>query len=198
MRTFDDALAVLLDGVTKFDLTESQAAVWRVALADIPPEALYAAAFQLLRESSYAPSIASWRERALFHVGQGKGHAVTPAEAWDEMRRNRKLYSPYNSHEKNGRIQWSSEVVRRAAEAVQWTDLSWTVEQLPTIRAQFERYVTQLAGKRDAIDAANETLELLPGVRQLLERSSAKALYGADYRDPVQSEHRMIEPEHQL
>ena len=175
MTTFDDALAVLLDGAPKFDLTESQIAVWRIALADVPPEALYVAAFRLIRESKYAPSIEAWRTLALAYIGGGVANKITSGEAWDEMRKNRKKYSPYDRNQ-NHLITWTSEAVRRAAEAVQWTDLSWTNEQIPTIRAQFERYYNALVDKREEIDAARETVALLPGMDALLGKMDAKRL----------------------
>jgi hypothetical protein len=111
---------------------------------------------------------------------------LTASEAWEEMRRNRKRYSPYASHEQNARIRWSSEAVRRAAEAVIWTDMNWTSEQLPTIRAQFERYYNALRDKHEAIDAHHEIDALVDQVtRSLPMGQPLAALYGAEYRDPI-------------
>lgn len=186
MPTFGDALAVLLEGFPKFDLSDSQEAMWQALLSDVPPEALCIAAAQLARESRFAPSIAEWRERALTASGKGAAHALSAADAWEVMRRNRRAYSPYASHEDNERrVRWPSEAVRRAAEAVCWTDMNWTSEQIPTIRAQFERYYNSIAGKQNAIDASNDAAALMPMVQALMGRTDAKQLYGADYRDPL-------------
>jgi hypothetical protein len=71
---------------------------------------------------------------------------------------------------------WSIEAVRRAAEAVKWRDPDWTSEQIPTIRAQFERYYNALRAKQDSIDSANEAIALLPGVQRLLANTNANQI----------------------
>jgi hypothetical protein len=78
---------------------------------------------------------------------------LTAAEAWDELYRNR--------HSRRDKPNWSSEIVRRAAEAVRWADRDWQSDQIPTIRAQFERYYNALMGKKKfqaQIEVAQELL----------------------------------------
>lgn len=107
---------------------------------------------------------------------------LTAADAWEEMRRNRRRYSPYASHEQNARITWSSDLVKRAADAVGWTDMDWTAEQVPTIRAQFERYYNSLSTKKTELMATSDARV------SLLEERLCKRmpqLYGTDYRDPL-------------
>ncbi len=68
--------------------------------------------------------------------------------------------------------------MHRAAQAVNWTDAGWTTEQIPTIRAQFERYYNAIAEKQEVIDSVNDTLALLPSMQKLLSATDAKRLLG--------------------
>lgn len=157
------------------------AAYWR-HLHMISADALARALSEHVASSKFAPSVAELRAGSLAPCQLGK----TAAEAWDEMRRNRKLYSPYADHETNeARVKWSSVAVRRAAEAVCWTDLTWASEQLPTIRAQFERYYNALKGKRDLIERKIEAAETTQRIGGMLGLNDLVQLYGADYRDPL-------------
>lgn len=148
-------------------------AYW-MSLHDLSADQLLRALVEHSAHSTFAPSISELRAlcRPINDLG------LTAAEAWDEMRRNRKKYSPYDRNQ-NHLITWSSEAVRRAAEAVQWTDLSWTTEQIPTIRAQFERYYNGLVGKQTKIDNRNDAEQLVQGIRGMIGLSGPKELYGA-------------------
>lgn len=176
MNAFREGLKVLVASKPRFSITREQADVWELLLSDIPGEALLLAAMKLARESEYDPTPASWRKRALEISGAAVSR-LTAAEAWDEMRRNRKRYSPYERNQ-NHEIRWSSEAVHRAAQAVNWTDAGWTTEQIPTIRAQFERYYNAIAEKQEVIDSVNDTLALLPSMQKLLSATDTKRLLG--------------------
>ena len=99
---------------------------------------------------------------ALAISGNGKVGRLTAAEAWAEMYRNR--------HSVSGKPPtWTSDAVRKAAEVVNWRDPDWLSEQVPMIRAQFERYYSSLQGKaRDtaAIEVAQHLLTLSRDRRQ--------------------------------
>lgn len=156
------------------------AAYWR-HLHDLTADDLARALVEHSSSSKYAPSVAELRMCAK----PATSIALTAAEAWDQMRRNRKLYSPYASQDQNARIQWSSEAVLRASEAVGWTDLTWTQEQLPTIRAQFERYYNAIKDKTSAIDAKSDAAQLVRTISGMVGLNGLKQLYGSDYRDPT-------------
>ncbi len=147
-------------------------AYW-MSLHDLAAPDLLRALVEHANHSAYAPSTAELRAlcRPMSEIG------LTAAEAWDEMRQNRKKYSPYERNQ-NHLIRWSSEAVRRAAQSVEWTDLSWTPEQIPTIRAQFERYYNALVGKQTKIDNRNDAEQIVQGIRGAIGQSRSE-LYGA-------------------
>lgn len=173
--SFEIGLRILMDSRPRFELTPNQAVTWKLLLSDVPPESLVVAAVLLAREDKWEPSPAEWRKRALEVAGRGATSRLTAAEAWDEMRRNRKRYSPTERNQ-NHKITWSSIAVLRAAEAVGWTDLTWELEDLPTIRAQFERYYNSLSEKAATIERTSEVLAELPGIKALLDRTNARRL----------------------
>ena len=159
-------------------------AYW-LSLHDIAPADLMRALVEHAAHSQFAPSIAELRTlaRPISELG------LTAPEAWDEMLRNRRKYSPYERNH-NHLITWSSEAVRRAADAVGWTDPNWESEQLPTIRAQFERYYVAVRGKQERIDNRNEAEQIVIGMRGLIGKRGTAELYGRDYRDPPPEETR--------
>lgn len=173
--SFEIGLRIILDSRPRFELSPQQAVTWKILLADISDGALVTSAIMLAREDKWEPSPAEWRSRALAVDGRGSVARLTAAEAWDEMRKNRRRYSPTEQN-KNHLIQWSSEAVKRAAEAVNWTDMGWESEQIPTIRAQFERYYNSVADKAATIERVSEAEHLLPMVQNLLMRTNAKRL----------------------
>lgn len=157
------------------------AAYWR-HLHMLSADELGRALSEHVGRSTFAPSVAELRSAARPPAALGK----TAGEAWNELRKNRALYSPYASHETNeSRVKWSSRAAQRAAEAVCWTDMSWTVEQIPTIRAQFERYYNALKDKSELIDRKMEAAEITQGISGMLGLKGLAQLYGAEYRDPV-------------
>lgn len=168
MKTFADALRLLMALFPKFDLSREQAAAWSAALADSEPETLCAAALQLSRESQYPPSIKEWAERA--RLCGGRALPMTAAEAWDEMRMHRTKRAQTRYNVSPYMPAWSSEAVRRASEAVQWDSPDWESEQLPTIRAQFERYYNAQSQRQEAIDGALAASDLLPGAMRAIGR----------------------------
>lgn len=173
--TFERGIRIILDSRPRFELTPQQAVTWKILLADISDEALLISALMLSRESKWEPSPSEWRDRALAVDGRGSAARLTAAEAWDEMRRNRRRYSP-TERNRNHEITWTSQAVKRAAEAVNWTDMGWESESLPTIRAQFERYYNAIADKESTFERVEEARELLPMVERLIGRMDVKRL----------------------
>jgi hypothetical protein len=134
-------------------------------LADLPRADIERAAVQHCANSTAWPTPAHLRSPAK----EADQNAMSASEAWDEMYRHR--------HAHTVSPKWSSEAVARAAQAVNWNEPSWLTEQLPTIRAQFERYYTAVAKRTEKREQHNEALALL-------EKSvvkDAKELYGKDY-----------------
>lgn len=173
--TFEIGLRIILDSRPTFELTPQQAVTWKLLLADISDDALVTSAIMLAREDKWMPSPAEWRSRALAVDGRGSVARLTAAEAWDEMRRNRGRYST-TERNNNHLIKWSSDAVRYAAEAVQWTNMAWESDQIPTIRAQFERYYNAVSDKAATIERVSEATALLPMVQGLLNRTNVKRL----------------------
>lgn len=167
MSKYKAAFQLLFAAYPRWDVPPETIATWEILMGDIDADTALIAAGQLASESAYPPSLAEWKQRARSLSGDGPGNRLTAAEAWDELTRNRRKVvgrlSPTS-------VAWSSEAVQRAAHAVRYTDTDWLSDQIPTIRAQFERYYLALAAKTDAIDAANDARALLerPGVRKML------------------------------
>lgn len=162
------------------------AAYWR-HLHDVPAELLARALAEHVAWSKFAPSVAELRACL---VPPSK-LAKTAAEAWTELRKNRSLYSQYATHVQNEeRCKWSSRAAQRAAEAVNWIDPEWKVEQIPTIRAQFERYYNAIKDKSELIERKCAAAELTQNIGGMVGLNGLAQLYGRDYVDPIPDEPR--------
>lgn len=144
-------------------------------------------------QSKFAPSVAELKAAAVPADVVG----LTAAEAWDEMRRNRKVGVLLKYEERpeaharlSASIRWSSEAVRRAAEAVDWTNGDWMTEQIPTIRAQFERYYNAIKGKTELLDRKSDADQLVRSIGSMGGLKGLAQLYGPDYADPTPDEPR--------
>jgi hypothetical protein len=119
-------------------------------LCDLPREAVeHAAAEHVALEPAW-PLAANLRRLA---KATDEEVSLTASEAWEEMYRHR------HAHSRNP--QWSSPAVERAASAVNWDSPDWLREQLPTIRAQFERYYTAIEKREGRTRARVEVSTLL-------------------------------------
>jgi len=161
MSTFATSLQILLDAHPRWDLSAQAARTWAALLSDVSPALLHSAAIDLARYSKFPPTPAEWRERAEALAGRGTAASLTPGEAWDEMYRNR-----HARH--SGPVAWSSAAVQQAARVVRWDDHDWLADQLPTIRAQFERAYVGIQAKGAAIARAHDALEFAPQVEALM------------------------------
>jgi hypothetical protein len=99
------------------------------ALADLLQEAVERAAVAHVAQESAWPLAANLRRLAKGTSDLGR---LMASEAWNEM------YGHRHAHTEHPK--WSTPAVERAARAVNWNDPNWLTEQIPTIRAQFERY----------------------------------------------------------
>jgi len=171
MSTFAQALGILLSAYRNWDLSREDAEVWAMSLSDVSADDLHVAAFQLVRESKFQPTIAEWRERA--SALRPAGVATSIADAWDELLRNRKLYQSQRYESRPERLKpysWSSEAILRAAKGVQWSS-DWAEGSLTTTRAQFERYLRQHLESEGVASRAQSALEFAKGVGVLGERA---------------------------
>lgn len=174
---FKSFMRAVVGAYPTWPCTTSTVQVYWMTLKDIPPERLMHALSLHVGTSKFPPSAAELRTAA-----DGPSTALTYAEAWDEMRRNRKLYSPTERNQ-NYRITWSSETVRRAAEAVGWTNLNWLESDMPTIRAQFRMAYESLDRKREEIDRHETADQIVASVRGSIGLRGIGALYGKGYVD---------------
>lgn len=159
--------------------TRETIAVYWAHLYDLDKDEMSRAISLHLATEKFAPAIAEIRRAA-----QGPDMSSTYVEAWDEMRRNRKLYSPYASQEQNeARCRWSSEKSRRAAEAVGWTNLNWLESELPTIRAQHRMAYESLQRKVAEIEKHQSIDHLIGQMKGSLRLRGNEALYGKNYVD---------------
>lgn len=155
---------------------ETPTGYW-IHLHQYPPNVLARALSIHIGRSKYAPTVAELREIADRLQKPERLLALTPGEAWDEMYRNR------HRVDRRKPVVWSSPAVERAARVVNWDDPEWLSEQIPTIRAQFERAYSGMSNKADAIEKHAEAELMLEGIDRLLGGGVAR-LYGADYKDP--------------
>lgn len=125
--------------------------VFYAALADCERADLERAVIAYIANETAWPTAAGLRKYA--RPQPAGAAALSPSEAWQELYINR--------HHRRDNPNWSSESVRRAAEAVQWSSRDWTTDQLPTIRAQFERYYTSITTKQHGQAALEVAAQLL-------------------------------------
>jgi len=152
-----------------WNLGAEQMALWdRILSESFSPDELAAGAIHFARTSVFPPTLASWSSAA--QVAR-MAHRHSAIEAWEEMYRNR--HARYL-----GPVKWSSEAVLRAACAVRWDDPMWETEQLPTIRAQFERYYNSIADKQERTDAVQVSKRIAEQIK-----ANTAQLYGPGYMD---------------
>lgn len=106
------------------------------SLHDMPRNELERATIAHVSQEVSWPIVAKLRALAKMNHDDD---TLTASEAWEEMYRFR------HAHARNP--SWSSQAVERAAEAVRWNDPDWRSDQIPTIRAQFERYYNSIEAK---------------------------------------------------
>jgi hypothetical protein len=113
----------------------STIAAWADMLEDIDADAAMAALRAFLAEDSRRPSIADIRKRAT-----AKGRPVDAGQAWDEVQR------AISRHGRTRSFRSEHPSVQRAVDAIGWIAICDTnMDDVPTLRAQFERYLKGFA-----------------------------------------------------
>ena len=154
-------MALLVSAYPSWPCSEGTVLAFWCALGDLPREAIERAAVAHVAQETSWPVAATLRRLAQPRALPG---GLTASEAWEEMYRHR--------HAHTRSPQWSSPAVERAAEAIRWNDPDWLSEQIPTIRAQFERYYLAVEKREARVAASAEADALL----QLAMGSSSGAL----------------------
>lgn len=158
----EQAWAVLMAAYPRWDVAPAQRRAWDVLLADVPDDLLFAGAVAFARKSEFPPTVAGWRTAAAELRSQRE--EVTAAEAWAALEANRRRF-PYTGHldrpASRGEPIWPNQAAARAAESVRWNDPNWEAEQIPTLRAQFERYYVSLSRKQDELAQVEGTHRVL-------------------------------------
>lgn len=154
--------------------TDTIVAFWK-SLRDLEPRDIVRGVLEFLQVSKFPPTVGELRERALPAVDI----ELAIVDAFDEIRRNRAVASLMRFETREERLQelrarivWSSESVRRAAEAVSWRT-EWSPSQAPTIRAQFGRYLRALLVKERREAESLAVLGSVPSFLQLCESTTA-------------------------
>lgn len=139
------------------------------SLEDLPRQEVERATIAYIAQETAWPVVAKLRSIALLNHDD---NTLTASQAWDEMYRHR--------HAHTRAPKWSSPAVESAARAVSWNDPCWLTEQIPTIRAQFERYYNAMAAreKRNSSLLEGERLYRLSGWAK-----DTKALSQPDYEE---------------
>jgi len=166
----------LISAYPSWPCSEATAQVFWDAIGELPRAELERATIAHIAQETAWPIAAKLRALAKMNHDD---NTLTASEAWEEIYRHR------HAHTRNPK--WSSEAVERAANAVRWNDPDWLSEQIPTIRAQFERYYNAIEAKakRNESLLESENLYRLTGMAR-----GMKELYGADYRDPEEEPRR--------
>jgi hypothetical protein len=155
--------------------TESMLRLWTAMLEDLPAsEAMRALRAYLAEGPPHPPCISDIRRR----VAEARVDAIDAGAAWGEVQRAIRNYG-YNRSPP-----WSHPAVAHAVDALGWRTICHTLEtDLPTLRAQFERYLKgYLDGQRreansGALEAHVERRGQLAGadlVAGLLGKGGAK------------------------
>lgn len=162
---FACVMAYIVAGVGKPVSTE-QAEVYYDLLGDLPLPALQLAARQALLESRYPtiPTVGTLRQLA---VALMQPRALQPLEAWELVLR---AVNRFGLSGRDRALATLPEPVRSAARALGWPSLcDLTLEQLPTVRAQFRDAYNAMAARaeHEALPPTRyqqQTRELLDGV----------------------------------
>lgn len=128
-----ELLAVIADAFPgRFSCTAGTLRVWAVMLEDTSWNDAQAALREYLCTGVHPPAIADIRTR----VAARQLCAPDIAQAWPEVMRAIARVGRY------GQPTWSSPLVAAAVESIGWLALCGTHDDaLPTVRAQFERYL---------------------------------------------------------
>ncbi len=134
--------------------SESMLRLWHSMLLDVEArEATVAVLGYLADGPSYPPSISDIRRR----VADERVPSSDIATAWEEVRKALAREGRYRNP------QWPSPIVAGAVETIGWLSLCDTLdEDLPTVRAQFERYLkarVETAHKAENFGSLKETLQ---------------------------------------
>lgn len=159
---FAPIMAYLSSAVGK-PVAQNQAEVYWDLLGDLPSEVLATAARQVLLESAYPtlPTVGTLRQRCLALM-QPPG--LQAMEAWELVMR---AVNRYGFAGETRALATLPDVAARAARALGWQSLcDATVEQIPTVRAQFRDAYNSLAQRQER--------EALPPARY--QRQAAKVL----------------------
>ncbi len=146
-------------------------AFWDV-LGDLPRQDIERATIAHCATETAWPVPARIRKLALDRPTE---QGLTAGEAWAELYKNR--------HDRRHAPIWSTPAVRRAAEAVNWTDPNWTTDQIPTIRAQFERYFLAAQTKESQAQIHDTAAKLL-GMASEPRGSEPRQLFAPAERQP--------------
>jgi hypothetical protein len=157
-------MAILTAAYPQVNLERETIEVYGKFLADLPFEAVYAAAMDLITTNKWLPSVAELRRRA-FTLMPG-AHIPTAAEAWAEVMDQVHSLGSYRMPE------FSHPVIDRAVKAMGWRELCLT-ENLQADRAHFLQIY----------EAFREDTELeamrLTEVKKLMESKSPPRLANA-------------------
>ena len=155
-------IATLAAGYASWKPTEATYRLFWGVLHDVEPEAIQRAILAHASTGKFPPTPADLLELS------GDADDDTATDAWEEMRAHRVKYAQTRYNATPYVPQWSSEAVRRASEAVCWRDPDWTTEQLPTLRAQFERHYNALRTVTRGQEVREEATAKLPEFRKFV------------------------------
>jgi hypothetical protein len=158
-------MAILTAAYPQVNLARETVEVYGKFLADLPFEAGYAAAMDLISTNKWLPTVAELRRRAFTLMPET--HIPTAAEAWAEVVDQVQSLGSYRLPA------FSHPVIERAVKALGWRELCLT-ENLQADRAHFLQIY----------EAFREDTELqamrLPEVKRLMESRSPARLVHAN------------------
>lgn len=135
--------------------------VWQEDLADIPDDLLTTACRSHREQSQWLPSIFEIRKAAVGLMRQASPANQDASDAWEDVRRAIQRVGSYGLPEFDNPI--TTEIVKRMG----WREICLSESPTEVIRAQFERYYNEHAGRLERNAAQSPAVRQFIGAMQI-------------------------------
>lgn len=154
------AFGTLIAAYPKSDVGETQVAVYKKMLSDIPTDLLEAAILQIVAESKWFPKVSEVREKA-HELHRAAAGVDSPEEAWETVQRAIRTIGPAKAFY-NGRPRFHNQLTARAIDSVGWKEIL-TTDKPGVTRAHFLKVYKAL------LERDEQEQRYLPEVAQLVD-----------------------------
>lgn len=164
-------IAIMSLAYPRYELKPGTADVYAKILADIPSEVLESAMKEIMATSTFFPSIAEWRSKAI-DLMLGTRNFPTAGEAWECAMREVARCGEYYRYSERPRVPaYDHPLIERAVDVIGYPNLVNSGNPVAD-RAHFFRIY------EDLVQRAKNDAQMLPESRQLAEKLHQKQLEG--------------------